>query len=128
MSTITLTGISGRTYDLHFCDMAQPWAEVPGVYAFITHSLPGTVVKYVGECENFKSRMSSHERWDEGRRRYAVTAIVAMRSNNDVSRFEIERDLIAAYNPPMNTHHRTASAGLAAALTPNNALRAFTRR
>jgi hypothetical protein len=62
----------------------------------------------VGECEKFSDRIPRHDRWDEAVREYGVTQIFSRINPDGVdARRREERDIIQAYNPPMNVQHRT---------------------
>ena len=60
---------------------------------------------YVGQADNFRARLSWHERWEEALHRGAThvhARVVPQAANRDL----IEARLIFAYQPPMNTQLR----------------------
>lgn len=77
------------------------WNEVGGLYIFARLDPGGWVPLYVGQTENFRNRLSHHDRWQEATRRGA-THIHARTEVDREERVRIERDLIQAYQPLMN--------------------------
>ena len=118
METV-FTGLSGFRYlPYKLADLAAPWNPVPGNYGFIRlkSAITGTFdILYFGECASFSARPMppNHEKWESAVRMYGATHVLChVNLAEEQIRKEEERDLIAAYNPPMNVHHRT---GIAAA-------------
>jgi hypothetical protein len=109
---INLTGASGRHYQFQFGDVSLPWTTNPAVYVFAYHSffLPRPFIAYVGETDNMHARPMppKHERWYEAVLQHNANAVFAMVVDGTTEmRQQIERDLIAAYNPPLNVKHRS---------------------
>ena len=107
ITNIVCTGVSGAQYEYHPAMPGSFWLDKPGNYLFCRWTLQGWVIQYVGECQSFSVRMPSHERWDEAVRDYGVTLAFSHLTGGgaDVRQRE-ERDLIQAYDPPMNVQHR----------------------
>jgi phage gp45-like len=110
----TLTGVSGAVYTYQAYDPATTtWNDVAGNYAFGRLSSPSlgsqsVVILYLGETESCKTRLSSHEAWDDAVRLHRADVILARVNTNGAGhRKAEEKDLIATYNPPLNTQHRT---------------------
>jgi hypothetical protein len=117
METV-FTGLSGFSYLPYMAaDLAAPWNPVPGNYAFIRlkNTLTGSFdILYFGECASFSARPMppGHDRWDDAVKLYGATHVLChVNLAEEWVRKEEERDLIAAYNPPMNVQHRTGIAG-----------------
>jgi hypothetical protein len=115
MEPVVFTGLSGFKYN-YFVWVPYPgwaWLPFPGNYCFAR--VVGLVTPlYFGEAENLHTRPMPpmHERWDEAVAVYGATHLLThLALASDSVRKGEERDLIAAYNPPMNVQHRTAPAG-----------------
>ena len=82
---------------------ATTWNDVPGVYVFA--GLDATerwwYAKYIGQTTSFKSRIPSHERWQEAVRQGA-THVHARVVQDASQRIDLENALVEAYRPPMN--------------------------
>ena len=109
MSTI-LNGLSGRAYSFELYNRWDTWKDACGVYAFVNLGTRGIWIHYVGICQSFRTRMLSHERWDEAVAHGATHVLAHLGPNDTYAREAEERDLIAAYNPVLNTQHRTSPA------------------
>jgi len=110
---VTLTGLSGAPYVFQVCDPNLPFVPYAGNYAMASRGLLGWFVAYIGETNNLRDRLATHERWAEARS-MGCRYILAHQTIGDSVRMAEEADLIAAYNPPLNRQLRTG--GLAAAL------------
>ena len=131
METIAFTGFSGLRYSYYIpvVGPGQGWLQQPGNYAFIRVFNGIAHPVYFGECENFATRPMppKHEYWAEAVRDYGATHLLShLTPGLPAARRAEEKDLIAAYNPPLNTKHRTGLPGTAAA--PGNQLAAALRR
>lgn len=95
------------TFDFKSYDMKEAqWNDRPGVYMFVMEMHGENKVLYVGLCESFKTRFSTHERWEEASRRGA-NSVHAVVLDDTATRQALERYLIQELSPPMNTHHVT---------------------
>jgi hypothetical protein len=130
MEPIIFTGYSGRKYNYLIPQIGPgfSWLHQSGNYAFVR--IAGLVHPlYFGECEDFATRgmPPAHERWAEAVQKYGATHLLShLTPGPELTRKAEEKDLIAAYNPPMNVQHRTGLAGTPAA--PKNQLAAALRR
>lgn len=110
---VTLTGLSGRKYDYYIRRITDDWLDKPGNYVFagpVSHGiLQGWTIPYVGETISLKTRLTGHERWQSAIR-LGASHVLAHVNLNAVARLAEERDLIRAYNPPLNVQERTAPA------------------
>jgi hypothetical protein len=79
------------------------WGDVGGVYIFAGHNPQNQwQAYYVGQTESFQRRLPGHERWKEAAR-MGATDIHARVVQQALSRDAIERELIHAFQPPLNT-------------------------
>lgn len=97
---------NGQTLNFDVYDTNTDWNSVAGLYIFSYQTANGWRALYVGKTENFQSRFSSHERWNEAVRKGA-THIHAMIVPLVESRERWEGALIQHLQPPMNVQHRT---------------------
>ncbi|MDE2334714.1 MAG: hypothetical protein KGK10_09275 [Rhodospirillales bacterium] len=115
--TYSLTGISGQVYTYTEFSPGADWNDIAGNYAFakigtlLTDNASATIL-YLGQADSFKSRFSNHEAWAPAVQHYNANAVLArVNPNGEAARKAEEKDLIARYNPPLNTQHRTAPPG-----------------
>jgi len=88
--------------DFHVYGPGTSWNNVGGIYIFTRLNAQGLWLPlYVGKTESFADRLPNHERWQEAMRRGA-THIHAKAVRQAASRDQLERDLIQAYQPPLN--------------------------
>ncbi|MBN2464883.1 hypothetical protein JXD38_04585 [candidate division WOR-3 bacterium] len=80
---------------------ATEWKTVGGLYIFARPAGDGWDVLYVGRTENFRTRIPSHERWDEARR-LGATQVHALVVPLEANRVRLEAALIRQLKPPMN--------------------------
>jgi hypothetical protein len=83
----------------------EGWKHVAGIYIFSYHIPSGWVPLYVGQTDDFAKRPSVHERLDEAVQLGAThihARVVPLQADRD----RMEKALIAALQPPMNTQHR----------------------
>lgn len=81
------------------------WNRVAGVYIFAFLSGGKWYPLYVGQTDDFSTRLPKHERWGEAARRGA-THIHARVVEQAASRDYLEQKLIQDYQPPMNQQLR----------------------
>jgi hypothetical protein len=102
---ITIKTVRG-SYQFQQCYPSTKWNNVCGVYLFVKDNLFGpTKILYVGRTTSFADRMPNHDRWAEAQA-MGATGILAM-SCSLIGAAAIERELIEAFNPPLNVQHRT---------------------
>ena len=102
ISTLTLTGKSGRQYEFKCYPIGTEFRPVAAVYAVTKRKTDRThTVIYVGQTSNLPERFDDHHKAAcfSG---HGANCICIHRDNNESSRQEKEADLIAAYNPPCN--------------------------
>ncbi|MBL8643334.1 MAG: hypothetical protein JNK21_05325 [Rhodospirillaceae bacterium] len=116
METYTFCGLK-QLYTAYRITSLSPWdlLPVPGLYFFCKANIfGGYTPAYIGETENAQTRLPYHERWAEAVRLGANHVFGLQASGIEHVRCDAERDLIAFYQPSMNTQHRGLSAALAA--------------
>jgi hypothetical protein len=73
----------------------------------------GWYIRYVGQCSDASDRFTNHERWNEAVRDHGVTHVLThISAPNQTVRETEERDLIQAFDPPMNVQHRPSANAL----------------
>lgn len=76
-----------------------------GVYIFAMLTQEGWVPLYVGQCDCFCDRLTTHERWDEAAQ-LGATHVHARAVGQAASRDSLEELLIRTYQPPLNNQLR----------------------
>lgn len=93
-------------YEFPMYDMYGSWNDVGGVYIFAGLAPNGRWnAYYIGITDSFRARLPNHERWAEAVR-LGATHVHALAVPLEATRQAIERQLIAAHGPPLNTQHR----------------------
>ena len=95
------------TYEFRRCYPELPWNPVGGLYAFVRW--PGWAILYIGETGSFASRLPGHEVWPAARRAGAREIYAMPFAGAADERRRLERALIGAYRPLLNTQHRAAA-------------------
>lgn len=95
--------VTWLTYEFHSYAPNSPWNDVAGVYIFCgVNAQNQWVPLYVGQAESIRDRFSSHEKWNPAVLRGASRVhvrVIPQAAARDV----VERALIKAYQPPLNT-------------------------
>ena len=107
--TVDWTGKSGKTYRYWFTASitAEHLMAVEGNYMFVKQLPNGNWLPvYIGQCDDFKCRLPGHERIAEAERLGATHVMTHTTPAGEAARLAEERDLIAFWNPPLNTQHR----------------------
>ena len=93
---------SRKLFRFHICKPDEVLPEEGGIYIFVRcRLLFFRKPLYVGKAASLKSRLGSHERWEEGRKRGANERhILCVKSEED--RRRIEEDLIRHLKPKLN--------------------------
>jgi hypothetical protein len=111
MTTTQISTARWLDYSLIIYDPATvTWNAVSGVYAFAGRDAQGIWRPlYIGQADTFRTRPmppGNHERWAEAVR-LGATHVHALTVPLAAMRDLVERRLIAAYQPPLNIHHRS---------------------
>lgn len=97
------------TWYNHEFDVFTPtstWKTVGGVYIFTgLNNQAQWIALYIGQTNAFSERLPNHERWPEAQR-LGATHIHLLQVPSAAIRILIERELIQAYQPLLNTEHR----------------------
>lgn len=105
-------GKSGRIYRYWF--LTNPTSEgikgEAGNYMFVKRVQTGWVPAYIGQADNLKTRIPAHERWLDAKAQGATHVMAHTVSTGERVRLDEERDLIARWDPPCNTHHTPSQA------------------
>jgi hypothetical protein len=101
-------GISGRTYAYWILPglTTSDIQSVPGNYIFVKLANGLWYPLYMGIADNLSARLSNHEVTPQASALGATHVLAHVNRDRQRREFE-ERDLIARWNPPLNTHHRT---------------------
>jgi excinuclease UvrABC nuclease subunit len=82
------------------------WRAIAGLYIFAAKNSEGKWFPlYVGQAESLAARLPTHERWQEAVR-LGATHVHARVVLEESTRCEVESQLIQAYQPRLNVHHR----------------------
>jgi hypothetical protein len=116
--TVSLIGASRQSYLYNENQIPVPsWSDVAGGYAFAYRNVHGLwIIIYVGETGSYQQRLTNHERWPEAVRLGATHILTRLNPYGETARQAEERDLIASYDPPLNTQLRPQMEGPLAAL------------
>jgi predicted GIY-YIG superfamily endonuclease len=91
------------TFDIY--DKNEGWNHIAGLYIFSYKSPTGWIALYVGQTDDFATRIPDHERINEAGR-LGATHIHATVVATQVERNRLEVALIEHLQPAMNTQHR----------------------
>lgn len=92
-------------YDFEVCPQSGLWRSAAGLYIFTGISNGYWRALYIGQTDDFSTRIPDHERWGEAVR-LGATHVHARIEANALQRLAIERQLIRTYQPTLNDHHR----------------------
>lgn len=107
MADLVCIGVSGIKYG-YFTTPANPqWKKAPGNYVFTKQTAAGWLILYAGQCDDFSTRMSNHDRIADAVSLGGTHIFSHVGNPKETIRKMEERDIIQAYNPPMNVQHRT---------------------
>ena len=91
-------------YSFNIYSMQTKWNDVGGVYIFSYLSDPEKrlwTAVYIGRTSSFSNRLPGHEKWLAAKRNGA-THVHARSVSQETTRQEIEKELIQAFDPPLN--------------------------
>ncbi len=119
---VTLTGLTGNKYQYEAYDVNSTWNSVPGNYVFAAQGGQTILTEswgpiYIGETVDFSTRIPGHEKWVTARLKGATHVLAHVNRGGIEARQAEERDLVRAYNPPLNKEYSPAP-GLLAGQTP----------
>lgn len=106
MSNCTWPLGNGQSFECEIYSQDTNWNQVAGLYIFAcrtdeTHWR----ALYVGQTDDFSSRIPSHERWPEAVR-LGATHVHATVVSQQADRNLLEAMLIQNLQPQMNNHYR----------------------
>lgn len=102
MNTCSCPLGNGQSQEFTIYDPSQNWNKVAGLYIFSYLAQGAWYPLYIGQTDDFSSRLPNHERLPEAVRRGAThihAAVVPQASNRD----RLEAMLIQHLQSPMNT-------------------------
>ena len=88
----------------------QNWNVKGGLYVFAEWETDGQGsgswrALYVGACDSLEVRLPNHERWREAAALGGTHVHISV-EEDESCREQIEREMIRAYDPPLNTQHK----------------------
>jgi len=106
-------------YGFKVCDFNGSWNEVGGIYIFtgLNYQQNLWVPLYIGQADDFRNRIPTHERWGQAVQRGA-THVHAMVVPQAARRAAIERELITTFQPALNVQLRSLEAFASILLGP----------
>ncbi len=97
--------VNWLTYAFGVYQKNTSWSARAGVYIFCGLNERGLWRPYyIGQADSFIVRLPNHERWAEAVR-LGATHVHAMVVLPAATRDAVEKELIRAYSPTLNTHH-----------------------
>jgi len=101
-------GQSGKTYRYWFSPFTDSFKDEGGNYMFVRPLQNGNYLPvYIGVADSLRDRLSNHERLDEAKRVGATYVMTHTTPAGEATRLAEEQDLIAYWQPVLNTHHRS---------------------
>jgi len=88
-------------YDFVVCPPEIDWPEEPGLYVFARFRSERWEALYVGQTDNLRKRLPTHERWP-GAKQFGATHFHVRIELDEQERRAIEKRLIRKLQPPMN--------------------------
>jgi hypothetical protein len=112
MKKVFFISPNGELISFQICDYIGEWNEIGGIYMFCRfnkfrsfNGLYEFEPLYIGKSNNFKNRLSNHEKWDESTRLGAVK-VLAFIESSESKRNQLEFHLIQHFDPPVNKQLR----------------------
>ena len=93
-----------RSYSFEIHQMEGEWNDIGGVYIFAYLSNPTDRLwsaVYIGQTKSFATRLPSHTEWEEAQL-LGATHVHALSVGPAATRKRIEKELIEAFDPPLN--------------------------
>jgi len=98
--------VTWSSYQFTVYTPGTDWNDVGGIYIFCGRTAENRWRPYyIGQADSFQRRLPNHDRWNEAAR-LGAGYIHAMAVPQEADRNRIERELIATYQPPLNTQLR----------------------
>lgn len=105
-----LTDNYGVRYKFDAFSAGRDVFGVNAVYAFAAWTGLGWRIHYIGRADILSERLKSHDKQLTATMMGMTHVLVHIPTELDPIPFkEAEKRLIAAYNPPLNVHHRTVA-------------------
>ena len=102
--TIHWRGASGELYKYWILPINAVLKDAPGNYIYAKETKPGTWRPvYIGQTRSLRNRLASHEKELSATRRGATHIHAHLSRESDEVRKSEEADLIAKFNPPLNS-------------------------
>jgi excinuclease UvrABC nuclease subunit len=103
MSTNTVNWLG---HQFTVCKQDANWNEVSGIYIFCGVNPQNQWVPiYIGQADNLRTRIQSHEQWNPALR-LGATHVHALAVELASQRDSIEKQLVGNYQPQLNVHHK----------------------
>lgn len=97
---------TGQTIEFTIDDPdTTTWNAVAGLYIFAYYNGQHWIAVYVGQTEDFSTRIPNHEKWDSARR-LGATHIHAKVVPQAATRDTLEQRLIEYLQPVLNVQYR----------------------
>lgn len=100
-TTVTLKGVSGRSYDFDVYPWGTPFKPLGAVYTVLSKIPPHFYVKYIGQTGDLSCRFDNHHK-QPSFDRHGKTHIAIHLESSESSRLSKEADLVVSYNPTCN--------------------------
>jgi hypothetical protein len=108
--TIDWPGKSGKMYRYWFSDTIAPAAsglkKEGGNYIYVKQlTNDNWLPVYIGQADDLSGRLPNHDRLSDASRAGATHLMTHTTPGGEQVRLDEEKDLIARWNPVLNTHH-----------------------
>ena len=91
------------TYEFSVHGIGATWSKVAGIYIFTgVNAQNQWVALYIGQASSFAERLPNHDRWSEAHK-LGATHVHARVESLQANRDKIEKELIQAFQPRLNT-------------------------
>jgi hypothetical protein len=100
-TTVTLRGVSGRSYDFDVYPWGTSFKSVGAVYTVLKRNVTNFTILYIGQTDDLSERFDNHHKrpcFD----RNGKTHIGLHLESDESRRFSIETDLVRNYSPVCN--------------------------
>ena len=91
------------TYEFNVHQPNVNWSDAAGIYIFTgINQVNKWVPLYIGQASSLVERLATHEQWPEAKK-LGATHIHARVVSKQSDRDQIEKEMIQAYQPRLNT-------------------------